>query len=78
MIKVSLNASQHRMSVLKLLAEHGCNKKHPKMERLLLTIISWCTIADVKITLLDDSESDTQEICDLLDNRTNVEEPSNP
>jgi hypothetical protein len=46
------------------------------MERFLSVILFWCTIADVKITLPDDPESDIKEIRGLLDDRADAEEPS--
>jgi len=53
------------------------NKKRPKYGTLFVSvIISWCTIADVKITLPDDPEADVKEIGMLINLivRTDVEQ----
>jgi hypothetical protein len=41
-------------------------KKRSKPNAFLSVIISWCTIADVKITFPDDIDDDIEDIRELL------------
>jgi hypothetical protein len=46
-------------------------QKRSKPNAFVSVKLTWCRKADVKITFPDDIESDTQAICELLDDSTN-------
>jgi hypothetical protein len=57
-------------SLVRPLCHQDNQTKTPRFTEEFLNFLksySWCTIADVKITLPDDPESDIEAICKLLD-----------